>query len=140
MFFKPWESIEASLSHALENGIMGVSEAMLAIRLGTNEERSWCLFLYSYIFFAIFIFLRWIKTNQANQRWRMEKCDNDQVQFHSWSIWDFSKAAIHFQKSASLPAHSPVHFPQHLLLLVHFTSCIYCVFVYFLNCCMHQLY
>lgn len=79
MFFKPWESIEASLSHALENWIMGVSEAMLAICLGTNEERSWCLFLNSYIFFAIFIFLRWIKTNQANQRWRMEKCDNDQV-------------------------------------------------------------
>lgn len=70
---------EASPSHALENWIMSVSEAMLAIHLGNNEERSCCLFLNSYIFFVIFIFLRWIKTNQANQRWRMEKCDNDRV-------------------------------------------------------------
>lgn len=30
-------------------------------------------------FLVTFIFLRWIKTNQANQRWRMEKCDNDRV-------------------------------------------------------------
>lgn len=50
---------------------------------------------------------------------------------------DFSKAAIHFQKSASLPAHGPAYFPHHLFLPVHFPHCIYCLCVCFFK--LHQL-
>lgn len=62
-----------------------VSEAMLTIHLGNNEEHSFCILLSSNIFFVVFIFLGRIKTSQANQRSKMEKYDNNQLKYLRFS-------------------------------------------------------